>query len=105
MDRRLLHVDRLDLAEVRLWRGLERAPTELCQIAGAAHPRRRRREDRLRSEEVAQELLGLRIDLTNKERVRADLPAEVGQGGDDVGRAPHPLAVPLLIDRRIPVGA
>ena len=72
------------LAELRLRCGLERPPPQLREIAGATHPRRGRREERLRAEEVAQQLLRLLIDLADEERVRADLPAQLRQRRSDV---------------------
>src|SRR5688572_8902865 len=61
-DGRLLHVDRLDLTQLPLRRGLEGPPAELREVSGAAHPGGGRREERLRTEEVAERLLGLGND-------------------------------------------
>src|SRR5881296_2203274 len=74
-DGRLLHVDRLDLGELRLRARLEGPPAELSEVTGAPHPRRRRGEERLRTEDVAQRLLGLCADLAHEECVHTDLPA------------------------------
>src|SRR5258705_1331717 len=97
-DRRLLHVDRLDLAELRLRCRLECQPAELGEVAGAAHPGSGRGEERLRAKEIAQRLLGLGADLAHEERVRTDLAAELRQGRRDERRPALPLAIPRLLE-------
>src|SRR5258708_12153606 len=72
--RRLAHVDRLQRAEGRLGPLGELVPPELREVARAAHPRRGRREERERTEEVAQRRLGLLLHLPAAARARADLP-------------------------------
>src|SRR5207245_6096820 len=67
------------------------------------HSRRRRREERLWPQEVAQQLLGVLIDLTHEQRVRPDLPAKIRQRRDDVRGAPQPLAIALLVERGVPL--
>src|SRR5688500_19986819 len=84
-DGRLLHVDRFDLTQLPLRRRLESPPTELREVSGAAHARGGGREQRLRTEEVAERLLGLGVDLAHEECVRPDLPAELRQRGGDEG--------------------
>src|SRR5687768_17614256 len=84
---RLLHVDRLDLPERPLRRVQRPVPTELREVAGPAHSRRRRREECLRTEDVAERLLVLRTDLPDEKRVRIHLSAELRQRGCDVRRS------------------
>src|SRR6266566_3337769 len=97
-DGRLPDVERLDLVDLHLRARLELAPAELGEIAGPAHARRRRREERLRAEQVTQRRLGLGVDLADEQRVRADLPADLVERRHEERRAPHPLAVPLLVE-------
>src|SRR6185436_21187400 len=91
--------------ELGLRRRLDGEPAELGQVTGAAHPRRRRREQRLRAEQVAERLLGLAVDLPDEKRVRADLAAEIRQRRGDERRSALPLAVPLLIERGVELAA
>src|SRR5207237_10897044 len=70
-DRRLAHVERLDLADLDLSSGLGLAYAELGEIAGATYARCGRREERLRPEEVAERGLGLGVDTARRARVRA----------------------------------
>jgi len=100
-DRRLLHVDGLDLAELPLRARGQGQPAELRQVSGTAHPRSGRSEERLRSEEVAERVFGLGADLADEERVRADLAAELRERGRDEWRAALPSAVPVLIERGV----
>src|SRR5438552_134582 len=100
-DRRLPHVERLDLADLHLRPRLELAPAELGEIAGAAYTRCGRREERLRPEQVAEGRLRLGVDLADKQGVRADLPADLVERRDEKRRATHPLAVPLLVERGV----
>src|SRR2546428_10551833 len=58
-DGRLLHVDRLDLTELRLRARLEGPPAELREVPGAAHPRRRRGKERLPTGGGGPRFLGL----------------------------------------------
>src|SRR5439155_2405187 len=57
--------------------------------------------ERLRTEDVAQRVLGLGADLANEECVHTNLAAQLGQRRRDERRAPLPLAVPVLIERRV----
>src|SRR5688500_17545341 len=65
-DGRLLDVDRLDLTQLPLRRRLEGTPTELREVSGPAHARGGGREERLRTEKVAECLLGLGVDLPDE---------------------------------------
>src|SRR3989441_470997 len=82
-DRGLPHVEGLDLADLHLRACLELAPAKLREVTRPAHPRRWRREQRLRPEQVAERSLGLGVDLTHEERVRADLPADLVERRDE----------------------
>src|SRR5438093_5506526 len=96
-DRRLPDVQGLDLVDLRLGARLELAPAELGEVAGAAHPRGRRGEERLRAQQVTKRRLGLGVDLADEKGVRSDLPADLVERRDEERRAAHPLAVPLLV--------
>src|SRR5439155_22646719 len=100
-DRRLPHVQRLDLADLHLRARLELAPAELGEVARAADGRGGSRDQRLWAAQVAEGRLDLGVDLPHEERVRADLPADLVERGHEEGRATHPLAVPLLIERGV----
>src|SRR5882762_1751967 len=97
----LPHVEGLDLADLYLCACFELAPAELREVARPADPRRGRREQRLRPEQVTKGRLGLGVDLTHEERVRADLPADLVERRDEERRPAHPLAIPLLIERGV----
>src|SRR5260221_9063182 len=103
--RGLPDVDRLQGAEGLLLPLDDLVPAELGEVSGPAHARRGRREQRERPEEIAEGRLGLRVDLADEERVRADLAADVDERTDDERRPPGPFAVPLLIERRVELAA
>src|SRR5687767_10451037 len=75
--RRLAHVDRLDLGELRLRRLVELAPAELGEVPGPPHARRGRCEQRVRSEQPADRRLRRPVELADEQRVCAELPAEL----------------------------
>src|SRR5690349_18771466 len=91
--RGLADVDRLERSEGRLLALRELVPTQLGEVARATHPRRGRREQRERAEEIAQRRLPFLVDLADEESVGPDLATEVRDRPDDERRPSGPLAV------------